>query len=325
MRRLISVASLCICTAAATPVGANETETIGNAFKAAFGKPVSGIRSLHAKGQCVVGTFVSSPEAKSVTTALAFDAPVIVLGRFSIGGGNPLERDTSKLVVRGFSFRINPDAFGTSDFAFISTPMHVAANLKQFIGYMESRRVNSDGPDPAKMKAFSDANPNTKAQAAYLGSRPVPGSYVGVNYWGVHAYQAKNDAGATRVIKLRLVPKAEVGLSDEEAKAKPDDFLMADLTERLEKEPQTFTLVAIPGEPGDRTDDLSTQWAGEDKRKTIPLGQISIIALEPNETCDADFFDPTTLGKGLAPSPDDTLFAPRSPFYAISHMARTKK
>jgi len=309
---------------AAAPAQAQDVEAVVNSLNAVFGKQAVGQRASHAKGQCVTGTFTAAADAKSVSTAFAYDKPVPVQARFSMGGGNPKIADGTKTASRGLAFKLDPGGKVTSEFAFVNAPVQFAANFDQMAAFIAARIPGADGkPDPEKVKAFGEANPNTKAQGAYLASKPVPASYAGVNYWGVHGYQATNDKGETKLIKLKLVTAAEAGLTDDEAKAKPADFLVGELTERLAKGPQTFTLVAIPGEAGDKTDDLTKQWANEDARKTITLGTLAITAIVPNATCDAGIFDPTNIASGLAPSKDDTLFAPRSPSYAISLTRRS--
>jgi catalase len=150
--------------------------------------------------------------------------------------------------------------------------------------------------------------------------RPVPASYVGVSYWATHAYTATNATGNARKIKFRLVPTGgEAGLTDDEAKTKPADFLVVELSERIKaKRPAGFDVVAIVGEASDPTNDPTTMWRDEDKRKTIRLGTISITRVEANEMCDGGIFDPTNLADGIAGPKDDPMFLPRQPAYAIS-------
>jgi catalase len=299
---------------------ARDPEAAVNALNAVFGKQGAQMRASHAKGQCVKGTFTPAAEAAALTKSIAFAAPVALLGRFSMGGGNPKVSDAAKTTIRGFAFRLDPGGKGQSEFVFGSAPVQFAKNLEQFQGFLEARVPGADGkPDAEKIKAFAEANPETKRLGAYLASKPVPASYGGVSYHGVHAYTAANAAGAKQVIKFKLVPSAgEVGFTDDEAKAKPADFLVGELTERLAKGPVAFNLLAVLGEAGDATNDPSAQWKDEDTRKTVTLGALAVTALEESKTCDAATFDPTILADGVAGPADDPLFAARSPAYAIS-------
>ncbi|MFX9699959.1 hypothetical protein ABTP10_19735, partial [Acinetobacter baumannii] len=80
--------------------------------------------------------------------------------------------------------------------------------------------------DPEAFKAFGAANPEALNQAHFVGAKPLPGSWAGTIYWGVHAFPATDAKGQTRHIKFKVVPHiAEVTLSEDEAKARPADFL----------------------------------------------------------------------------------------------------
>jgi catalase len=316
--------TLAALTLSAAPSNAKDPEAAVDALNAVFGK--TGARASHAKGQCVKGTFAPTADAAALTKSASFAKDVPVLGRFSMGGGNPKIADGTKTASRGFAFKLDPDGKATSEFAFVSAPVNFVKDLNQFEEFLKVRVPGADGkPDAEKVKAFGDANPETKRQGAWLASKPVPASYAGVNYWGIHAYTATNAKAAAQVFKFKLVPAAgELGLTDDEAKAKPADFLVAELTERLAKGPAKFELQAIMAVAGDTTNDPTVMWTDEDKRKPVSLGTLSLSAIEPNATCDAGVFDPTILADGLAGPKDDPLFAARSPAYAISLTRRAK-
>lgn len=297
------------------PAAEASAEQIVDTLNTIFGKHK--VRSSHAKGQCVKGTFKPTTDAAGLTRSPSLAKEVAVLGRFSIGGGNPKVPDANKAAVKGFAFRLDPDG-KSSDFAFLNTPVQFAKNPTQFLGFLQARLPALDGkPDPAKIKAFADANPETTTQGKWLMSKPVPASYAGVAYWGIHAFTLTNAKGESRIAKLKLIPAAEAGLTDDEAKAKPADFLVAELTERLAKGPAAFDLMAILGEAGDPANDPTALWP-EESRKSVKLGTLAVAALEDNAKCDAGIFDPTVLADGIAGPKDDPLFEIRSPTYAIS-------
>lgn len=314
-----AISAAVISLSISTTVSAAEPEKIVDALNTVFGK--TNARASGAKGQCVTGRFTPSAEARSLTKSAAFQKPVPVLARFSMGGGNPKVSDATKAAVRGFAFKLDPNGKGTTEFVMVSAPVNFAKSPEQMLGFLQARFPGTDGKmDPEKIKAFASGNPETTRQGAWLNSKPVPASYVGVNYWGIHAYTLTNAAGARQVVKFRLAPTGgEAGLSDEEAKGKPADFLVAELTERIaKKQPTSFDVLAIFGQKGDPTNDPTTLWSDEDKRKTVKLGTINIAAIEKNQTCDAGFFDPTNLADGIAGPKDDPMFLPRQPAYAIS-------
>jgi catalase len=72
------------------------------------------------------------------------------------------------------------------------------------------------------------------------------------------------------------------------------------------------------GRPGDKTDNATQLWDGEDTRPMVKLGTLKIAALEKNETCDGTIFAPTILADGIAGPKDDPLFEIRTPAYAVS-------
>ncbi len=209
--------------------------------------------------------------------------------------------------------------YAPTDFVQLSAPIFFAKTPELVVAFLRARASGPDGkPDAAKVKAFTEANPDTAKQGAYVASKPVPASYAGLNYWGIHAFIAENAKGEKTTIKFKSIPLAgELGLTEDEAKAKADDFFTADLAERLGKGPIGFDLVAIVGDKDDKTNDPTVEWPEAD-RKQIKLGKIEISALEDNATCDATTFDPNNLADGLSGAPDDLVLPARATSYAVS-------
>jgi catalase len=278
-------------------------------------------RPSGAKGQCFTGTFTPTAEARTLTKSVAFEKPSRVVARFSVGGGNPKVADGNKAVNRGFAFRIDDGGRGQTEFVMVNAPINFVKSAEQMLAFLQARLPGADGkPDPEKIKAFSAANPETTSQGKYLAGRPIPASWVGVSYWGIHGYTFTNASGAKQLVKFRMVPTGgEVGLSDDEAKAKPADFLVDELKGRLAaKSPTGFDMMAIIGRAGDEKTNATEQWVDEDKRPQVKLGTLVIAAIEKNETCDGSIFDPLNLATGLDGPANDTLFMLRQPAYAIS-------
>jgi catalase len=281
-------------------------------------------RPSGAKGQCYMGSFEPTADARGLSKAVIFTRTSPVVARFSVGGGNMKVPDAARGPNRGFSFRIDPGGPGQTEFVMINAPMNFARTPKQMLDFIQVRRPQADGKpaDPEKIKAFTDANPETTAQGRYLASQPIAGSWVGQTYHGVHAYTLTNPTGASQVIKFRMVPTGGiVDLTDDEAKAKPADFLVDELADRLKTgKPAGFDMVAVMGRAGDHVNDVTKLWEGEDSRPTVKLGTLRITAVEKNETCDGAIFAPTILADGIAgPSAkDDPMFEIRTPAYAVS-------
>ena len=278
-----------------------------------------GTRAAHAKGFCLSGQFTPAPEAASLSKAPHFAKPVPVTARFSLGGGNPQAADDEKGNVRGMALRFDLGGGATTDLVMISAPVFFVQTPALFVEFLQT--IGSG--DKAKLDAFFVAHPESTRQAAWLNSHPIPASYAGVDYWGVHGFTFTNAKGDTALVKYKAIPDAgELGLSDDEAKAKGNDFYEAEMKDRIGKGAVSFELVAIRGKDGDPTNDPTLRWTDEDARETTPLGKVSINALAPNATCDAFSFLPGNVVDGIAGPANDPVFLARSPAYLLSFIKR---
>lgn len=295
------------------------TETIVETMRTLSGKQKA--RPSGAKGQCFTARFEPTAEAKGLTKSAAFAKESNAIVRFSVGSGNPKVADGNKAVNRGLALRIDPEGPGQSEFVMVNAPINFVKSPEQMLAFLQARLPGADGkPDADRIKAFTEANPETTNQGKFLASRPVPASWVGVSYWAIHPYTFTNAQGAKQVVKFRLVPQGgEVGLTDDEAKAKPADFLVDELKARIaDKKPAGFDVFAILGTAADAKTPATQQWPDEDTRPSIKVATLSITGIEQNETCDGQIFDPTNLAEGLSGPTDDPLFTQRQPAYAIS-------
>jgi catalase len=298
-----------------------QPEQLIDGLNGVFGKH-AGKRAAHTKGFCVKGSFTPTAEAPSLTKSPQFAAPVPIVGRFSLGGGNPTASDSQQDNARGFALHYNlPDGANT-DLMMISAPVFVAKTPEQFLTLLRTVAPGPDGKqDAAKIDAFFKANPESTRQGAWLKARPVPASYATADYFAVHTFIATNAKGEKHNIKWKAVPvQTEPGLSADEAKSKGDDFYAGEMKDRLAKGPVSFDLYAILGEPGDQIDDPTSEWPAD--RKTVKMGTIAVTGLEADATCDAGIFDPNNLVDGIEPSPDDKILPMRSQDYAVSFSRR---
>jgi catalase len=298
------------------PTGAATPASIVDALKGVASDPKA--RASFAKGRCVRGTYAASDRAKEITKSRSFTRPSRVLARFSVGGSDPHVADTDEFVPRGFSFRLG-DEDHRSNILLQSAPVHFARTPDQMLAFLMARMVGTNGkPDMANIMAFSAANPETLHQANYIAAHPLPASFAATTYWGVHAFPATNAKGETRFIKFKAVPVGEdVTLTDEEARAKPADFLHDDLESRIAAGDVRFNVMALLDRPGDPTMDVTLRWPDEDSRDTVRLGTIVITGVEADDACDASVFDPANLAEGIGHPPDE-IFAARRAAYVIS-------
>jgi catalase len=285
-----------------------------DALNGVFGKH-PGDRAAHTKGFCLTGRFVPSPNVSSLSKAPQFAKPVGIIGRFSLGGGDPQAPDNTQDNVRGLAVRFDLGNGANSDLVMVSAPVFFVKTPALFVELL----LTVGSGDKDKLKAFFEAHPESTLQNAWLMSHPMPASYAGVSYFGVHAFTFTNAAGDSRLVKYKAIPEAgELGLTPDEAKAKGPDFYAPELKERLAKGPIVFNLVAILGQKGDPTNDPTVRWGDEDNRATAQLGKITIDAIAPDATCNAFSFLPGNVADGIAGPTDDPIFAARSPAYIVS-------
>lgn len=306
-------------THAQTTPNASDPNVFINQFEATFGK-FDGYRRSGAKGICATGEFVGSSDARQLSTANVFGGkPIPVTIRFSVGGANPNAPDNSKS-QRNLALAFSSPNGEQWLMGNISAPVFGASTPQQFLGLIASRQPDpaTKMPDPAKVKAFNEANPEVLLLPKYLASQPVPASYASVNYWGVHAFGLVNAKGVTQFGKWVFEPIAGVqGLSDDEAKAKGPHFLFNDLRERVKDGKVAFNFNFELAEMGDKIDSATTPLPMG--RKKVTLGQLKVTSVSPdgNGACLTINYNPNVMPKGVVPS-TDPLIAARAAPYAVS-------
>ena len=290
-----------------------------NALEGLFGQH-KGFRRSGAKGVCASGHFVGNTVGRNLSSARVFNGDKVpAVLRFSIGGGNPKASDKGRS-VRGLSFQFTGPGGEVWQSANISAPVFFVAKPEQFAPFLQARTPDpaTGKPDAARLKAFNEANPETLRQAAYLAKAPVPASYGSVNYWSTNAFVATNAKGEKTTLRWQFEPVAgTLGLSDEQLKTMPDDFLADELRRRVAAAPVVFDLKFQIAEAGDPVDDPTQVWP--ESRRLVPVGQLFVTQVEPGAggACEGITFNPTALPKGLEASSDPVLRARAAP-YAVS-------
>ncbi|MFA5899122.1 MAG: catalase family peroxidase [Hyphomicrobium sp.] len=314
----IGAAGLCVVMLGAPAMAQDsEPEQIVDGLNAVFGAHAK-MRAAHTKGICMKGSFTPTPEAAALTKAPQFAASVPLVGRFSLGGGNPMASDSQKDNVRGIALHFQLPDGSNSDLVMISAPVFGAKTPEQFLELLKTVA----GKDTEKIGAFFKANPDTTHQKAWLLAHETPASYGTADYFGVHTFYLTNAKGERQGVKWKVEPVGGfVGLSDKEAEGKGTDFYAKELNERFAKGPVEYNLFAVIGQPGDQDDDPTSEWPAD--RKSVKMGTISITGLEPDATCDAGIFDPNQLADGIEPSPNDKILPMRSLDYAVSFGRRS--
>ena len=287
-----------------------------NQFEATFGK-FEGYRRSGAKGICAMGEFVGSADARALSTSSAFSGnPIPVVVRFSVGGANPKVADNGKS-QRNMALQFNLPGGEQWQMGNISAPVFGASSPQQFLGRLASLQPDpaTKMADPAKVKAFADANPEVLLQGKYYASQPVPASFGSLNYWGVHAFGFSNAAGAKQFGKWVFEPVGGVkGLSDDEAKAKGPSFLFDDLRERVKQGNVAFNFNLELAQPGDKIDSATVPLP--EGRKKVNMGTLRVTSVSADAAgdCLTITYNPLVLPKGVEPSADLMIAARAAPY-----------
>jgi len=288
-------------------------------FEATGGK-FEGYRRSGAKGICAMGEFVGSAEGKNISTASAFSGqkiPVIV--RFSVGGANPKAPDNAKS-QRNMALEFALPNGEVWQHGNISAPVFGAATPGQLLGRLASQQSDpaTKAADPAKVKAFADANPEVLIQGRWFASQPVPASFGSVNYWGVHGFAFTNSKGEKTAGKWIFEPVSGLqGLTDDEAKARGSSFLFDDLRQRVASGQVAFNFNLEIAQAGDKLDNATLPLP--EGRKKVTLGQLKVTSVSPDAggNCLTINFDPNRMPKGVE-GLGDPMLAARSAPYAVS-------
>lgn len=290
-----------------------------DALEGTFGTH-AGFRRSHAKGVCASGHFVGSAEGRALSTATAFSgARIPVIARFSVGGGNPRASDKGR-TVRGMAVQLGESGSDVWLMANLSAPVFFVSRPEHFAPFIESRKPDpaTGRPDPARVKAFNDAHPDTRAQIAWLASNPVPASYASAAYFSTHAFAFVDAKGSRRYAKWSFEPaQGVVGLSEAELASKPDDFLIDELRKRVAAAPVEYRFMLQLAEAGDDTTNATVVWP--EARRKVQAGTLVIDRVEAGSggACTNITFNPLVLPNGVQASADPLLKARAAP-YAIS-------
>jgi catalase len=286
-----------------------------------------GHRAAHAKGVLCAATFVATDEAAALTTAAHLDpasGPIRAHVRFSNGGGNPTVPDSHR-DARGMSVKWYLPDGSTTDVVALSLPVFFARTPEDLLEFNVARRPDpaTGAPDAAVVGAYLEGHPEAVPAVMAAVGHPIPASYAGLAYYGLHTFWFVDADGERRAVRYTLQPAAgESALTDDEATAAGSDYLATELEDRFGSAPVVFFLDATLAAPGDPIDDPTAQWPAE--RTTVRLGELTITGIATDRERDGDVlvFDPTRVTPGIECSDDPILHA-RSAAYRVSVTRRT--
>ena len=287
-----------------------------NQFEATFGK-FEGYRRSGAKGICATGEFVGTSAARALSTASVFSGrPIPVVVRFSVGGANPRAADNTKS-QRNMALQFDLPDGEQWQMGNISAPVFGASTPQQFLGRLASLHPDpaTRMPDPAKVKAFADINPEVLLQGRHFASQPVPASFGSVNYWGVHAFGFVDGSGTRQYGKWVFEPVGGVeGLTDDEAKARGPSFLFDDLRQRVRAGRVAFQFNLELAQPGDRIDSATVPLPEGRRKANLGILKVISVAEDGGGPCLTITYNPMLVPKGVEPSSDPMISARAAPY-----------
>ena len=284
----------------------------------------SGFRRNHAKGVCVNGFFESNGQGMRLSKAVVFKTGRLpVIGRFSMGGGDPYAADTFDNVRGlGLSFQL-PDGEEWR-MAMINLPVFIVKTPQAFYDRLMATQPDpkTGKPDKEKVAAFLATHPETMQAMKVIQSHPPSSGFDNTAYYGLNAFRFADASGASIPVRWAMVPEQPFAPAGNTAAGQGDkNFLFDGLIAAIVQHPLQWHLVITIGRPGDPTDDATIAWP--DGRERVDVGTLTLDRIESEETSRArDMnFDPLVLPSGIHPS-DDPLLSARSAVYSQSFTRR---
>jgi catalase len=269
-----------------------------------------GYRAAHAKGIVCAGTFTATPEAKEISRAAHLQGDEVrTTVRLSNGGGDPTRPDAAN-DGRGLAVKFYLPDDSRTDIVAVTLPTFFVRTPEDFLAFTRARKPDPETgqPDLDKVGAYLAEHQEAVPAIQFQLSMAAPASWATLRYFGIHAFRFLAADGTARYGRYRWEPQAgEAFLDDEEAKAKPPDYLEDELRERMAAGPVVFTLHLQVAEEGDPTDDPTAAWPEE--REVVELGRLEVTGLDTTRERGGDVMvmDPVRVTDGIECSADPIL------------------
>jgi catalase len=283
----------------------------------------SGFRRNHAKGVGVSGFFESNGSGVRFSEAIVFrPGRVPVIGRFSLGGGQPYVADTPD-AVRGLGLQFSLPDGELWRTAMVNLPVFPASTPEAFYELLIASKPepSTSKPDPAKIKAFLARHPETVQALTAIKSQPVSSGFGNSTFHGLNAFRFINAAGDSIPVRWLMTPMQPFEAASTGSVPQDKNYLFDVLIAAIHRQPLRWHLIVIIGQPGDPTHDATIAWPAG--REQVDVGTLTLDRVESDETSAArDInFDPLVLPAGITPS-DDPLLSARSAVYSQSFTRR---
>src|ERR1700730_3688478 len=287
----------------------------------------AGFRRNHAKGVCVTGWFESSGQAAELSEAAVFrPGRVPLVGRFALAGGMPFQTD-APATVRSMALRFLIPGGEEWRTGMNNIPVFAVNSARGFYEQLlaSSPDPATGKPDPAKMKAFLAAHPETVRALALIKQREVTSGFANSTFNSLNAFRFVDTAGASVPVRWSTVPVQPSAADGAEPSAAGDkNYLFDELIAQIAQHPQQWRLIVTIGQADDQTNDATLPWPAG--RRQVDAGTVTIdrASSEDGGRCTAVNYDPLVLPSGIEPS-DDPLLSARSAVYARSFTLRAEE
>ena len=282
-----------------------------------------GFRRNHARGVGASGYFQSNGNGVRLSKAAVFPpGRVPVLGRFSLGGGDPYAPDRTS-APRGLALQFSLPDGELWRTAMLHLPVFPFRTPEDFYAQLFAFKPDpkTGQPDPAKVRAFLAVHPETMAALQFIKSQPAPSGFTDATFHSLNAFRFINAAGQSTAVRWILAPAQPLRVQSGGTAAPDQNLLFDELVAQIHQHPLQWHLIVIVGQPGDPTDDATIPWPTD--REQVDVGTLTLDRVESDDTSGArDInFDPLVLPCGIAPS-DDPLLSARSAVYSQSFTRR---
>ncbi|ESE40964.1 catalase family peroxidase [Shewanella decolorationis] len=322
---LFTTACLMVGSMFAAPIANAAERTIAELVDAVNGTPDAASREAgkkvklrnHTKGFCTSGYFAPNPKLHDSLNIPFFNQnPIKVTARFSLGGTNPKLSD--KTPGRFMSLKIDGDKENLN-FVTTNVPIFFASNLDDFFTFQTKVKQGAEGK-----QWLIDNKPDAKAFFNYLTQQPPSPSFANSRYFGVNSFLFTDKQNNSIAGKWIFEPVAgTAALSASELANLGDDFLKAELLQRINTQPAQWDLYIQLAEQGDEINNPTVLWP--ENRQRILVGKVVIDGKRDSDPqvqqCDKSIFNPLLLPKGIAAS-DDPILNARTAAYVESFIRR---
>src|SRR6266852_3154181 len=196
---------------------------------------------------------------------------VPVIGRFSLGGGQPYAADAPD-AVRGLGLQFSLSDGELWRTATINLPVFPFRTPEAFYEQMIASKPDpkTGKPDPANMKAFLERHPETGQALTVIKGQPVSSGFANSTFHGLNAFRFINAAGDSIPVRWLLTPAQPFEAASTASAPQDKNYLFDALIAQIHRQPLRWRLIVMVGQPGDPTHDATIAWPAG--REQVDLG-----------------------------------------------------